>query len=344
MSRGRPRKPENRALPAYVYLSKGRYVWREYHDGRIVREVVLAPASASMSTIWEKYEQIAEGPKNTFRWLAELYLKSSQYQEKSPKTRKDYAYYHENVINAPVKGGKFGDVSLAKITPGVVRKYLDKRSDKSGPVLANREVAYMSVVFSWGYERDLVKQNPCKGVRRNTEKERTRYVEDWEYSYVYAKAPNNVKAAMEIMYLCRLRKIEVLSLTRRDMKPEGLLCKRTKGSKTQMVPWSDRLRAAVNLALSENTKAVTQTEYILRGRDGNKVRSSSFDTAWQRLIAKCMWSEKTQEGLKESFTPHDLKAKGVSDFEGDKRKASGHKDPRMTERYDRKLEEVPPTR
>ena len=49
-------------------------------------------------------------------------------------------------------------------------------------------------------------------------------------------------------------------------------------------------------------------------------------------------------GFKERFTFHDLKAKGVTDFDGDKQKAAGHKSARMAEAYNRKPEKTPSTR
>ena len=45
----------------------------------------------------------------------------------------------------------------------------------------------------------------------------------------------------------------------------------------------------------------------------------------------------------ERFTFQDLKAKGVSDFDGDKKKASGHKSEAMVAVYDRKITEIEPT-
>nr|WP_308201844.1 hypothetical protein [Erwinia mallotivora] len=47
------------------------------------------------------------------------------------------------------------------IKPEHVRKYMDKRGLKSR-TQANREKAFMSRVFRWGYERGLVKGNPTK--------------------------------------------------------------------------------------------------------------------------------------------------------------------------------------
>ena len=45
----------------------------------------------------------------------------------------------------------------------------------------------------------------------------------------------------------------------------------------------------------------------------------------------------------ESFTFHDLKAKGVSDFNGDKKAASGHRSEAMVSIYDRKRKSVDAT-
>lgn len=46
----------------------------------------------------------------------------------------------------------------------------------------------------------------------------------------------------------------------------------------------------------------------------------------------------------EQFTSQDLKRKGVSDFAGDKLKASGHRVPKMLEIYGVKIDEVESTR
>lgn len=44
------------------------------------------------------------------------------------------------------------------------------------------------------------------------------------------------------------------------------------------------------------------------------------------------------------FTFHDLKAKGISDFAGDKQRAGGHRTAAMVAVYDRKKIEIDPTR
>lgn len=46
----------------------------------------------------------------------------------------------------------------------------------------------------------------------------------------------------------------------------------------------------------------------------------------------------------ESFNFHDLKAADVSDTDGNKQDASGHRDAKMVAIYDRKKKQVEPTR
>ena len=50
-----------------------------------------------------------------------------------------------------------------------------------------------------------------------------------------------------------------------------------------------------------------------------------------------------EEGLQERFTLHDLKRKGVSDFQRDKLAASGHRSPKMLQIYDVLPATVAPT-
>jgi len=76
---------------------------------------------------------------------------------------------------------------------------------------------------------------------------------------------------------------------------------------------------------------------IVNDGKGSSIRVERFKTAWQRLMKKVVL-----QGIKR-FTFQDLKAKGVSEFEGDKKKASGHKSESMVAVYDRKLTEIEST-
>ena len=90
---------------------------------------------------------------------------------------------------------------------------------------------------------------------------------------------------------------------------------------------------------SRSLPGAKSTTYLLHNRQGQKVRKRAFSSAWQIVMKKAV----REAGIR-SFTFHDIKAKGVSDFEGDKAKASGYKSLRMVAVYDRKIETVDPTR
>jgi hypothetical protein len=54
-----------------------------------------------------------------------------------------------------------------------------------------------------------------------------------------------------------------------------------------------------------------------------------------------MWAKnrariKAEHGIEIDWTYHDIKAKGISDYEGNKQQFAGHQNPRTTGIYDRK--------
>lgn len=337
---GRHRKSGG-TLPPYVYVDHRRYHYRPYEGkGKLAKPIRLCGSDAPLSEVWAAWEAQQGKATNTFAALARRYLKSAKFKSRSPRTQHDYHGCYERVCRAELTDDRrFGDLDLDEITPGMILKYLELRADQRAPVTGNREKAFISVVFSWGYARDLAPPNPCLRVARNTEVARSTYVSDAEYQYIYdlagACAPAYIRPAMELAYLCRMRKVEVLALSVADIKPEGVLVRRTKGSRDGLTRWSPRLRQAIDHAKTASTIAGLT---VIRGRDGQPIKESTFDTAWQRLQVLAA----KRGGNRIWF--HDLKAKGISDFDGDKKKAGGHRSEQMVERYNRKLMEVDATR
>ena len=116
-----------------------------------------------------------------------------------------------------------------------------------------------------------------------------------------------------------------------------MLIERSKKSKTQIILYGDRLNSALEAAA--NLPSVSWQRYLLHDSNGQKIKEYTFKSARQRLIKKAV-----KEGLIIRFTFHDLKAKGVSDFDGGKKLASGHRTDKMGDVYDRKSGTVKPTR
>ncbi|EOU9590056.1 tyrosine-type recombinase/integrase [Klebsiella aerogenes] len=224
----------------------------------------------------------------------------------------------------------FGNMRADDIKIEMVRIYMDKRGERSVNQ-ANQELGGMSRVYGWGFERGYVKGNPCKGVRKFTLKPREVYVTDEEYLAIYEEASPALKVGMEIAYLCATRLGDILSLTWDQARKDGLFIQQGKTGKKQLKAWTDRLLHARNLAAT-----LGGTEYVVCSSKGEKYSKSGFSDLWEK--ARAAASEKLGRKLKVTF--HDLKAKGISDYEGssrDKQLFSGHKTESQVLVYDRKL-------
>lgn len=367
----RQRSRENAKLPPRVYKDQSRYYYRPYlgrvnGKAKYGKPIRLTGLDASMAEIWQAYEALINQDNNTLDWLIGEYMKGSQYKDLAGKTQLEYRNYADILLNYKLTNGRrFGEAPISKINKRVIRGYLDAYTAK---IAANRHIEFLSGVFSWGEERyPIVTFNPCKGVRKNKEEARDRYIEDWEYAVSYACALTMrnpmFAAAMEISYLCRARRDEVFSLTTKNLRTEGVWLKRGKGSLDEITLWSERLREAIEFAKTINPKApvpINQPRHLMRRKDGGKYTKNALDSAWQRVIqkAKTEGAELPRELLDDArrdgariagdramidggFTFHDIKAKGISDHV---EQHGGHKSARMKGVYVRKPEMVGATK
>lgn len=70
----------------------------------------------------------------------------------------------------------FGQMRIASLTTADVAKYLEKRKRQGRAHGGNRERAVLSAAFEFDLRNGCATVNPCRGVRRNKEKPRKRYV------------------------------------------------------------------------------------------------------------------------------------------------------------------------
>lgn len=164
---------------------------------------------------------------------------------------------------------------------------MDKRGITSR-TQANREKTFLSRVYRWGYERGIVKGNPYRGAKQFTEKARDRYITDEEYDAVYQVAPDVVRVAMEIAYLCLARQADVLALRRDQLREPGIYIKQGKTAARQIKAWSERLRDAITLAESLPLKSGISSVYIIHQRTGLRYTRDGFNSKWHkaREVAK----------------------------------------------------------
>lgn len=333
MNRRRKHGPD--WLPTRCYVGKYSYEYRPRSGGA----VTLAKLSAPQSVVMAKYDEAVafdQEPTGAFAGLVREYLKSPKFSKLGMRTKKDYEKYAKQVNKA------FGSINRHRIKPHHIRQYMDKRG-MTTEVQANREHSFMSAVFSWAYENGKVKVNPCKGVTKFTEESRDRYIEDWEYNAVLeaAKATPLLYAAMEVSYCCAARQSDVWNLTREQMRPDGLFIKQGKTGIAQLKEWNPRLRAAIDLALSQQ-EVPSMTYVFCTGRNFRPAQGTLRN--WFYKTKNRVSEELKQQGniVNFDFTFHDIKAKAISDYNGSDKKAfSGHKTDSQVRVYDRKLKLSP---
>jgi site-specific recombinase XerD len=325
---GRRRSQADAWMPARVYPGKSAYEYRPI-PGVCIR---LCPLDSARSVVVRRHADEYErfnNKKGSIKELADLFFAAPDFSGLSVNTRKDYEKYWRGL--EPV----FGKMDAKKLLPEHVRKYMDIKGQKS-KVQANRTLSLLSRIFSWGFERGHVTTNPCKGVRRFTESERTRYITDEEYKALYDHSPVPVQVAMELSYVCAARQGDVLKMTKSHLMADGIFIKQGKTGKQQIKAWTPRLRAAVQLASTIQTKH--GSIYVLPTSSGTAYTGGGF----RAIFTKARDAAREKTGLMLDFTFHDIKAKAISDYEGDKQRFSGHKTARQVSTYDRRTEVVKP--
>ncbi len=326
---GRPRKnPKDSQLPPRVTRNKYSYVWKP--KGTKLSITLGKISDTSMSKLWQRYEE--EKAKRhdvmTFAKLWSKFLDSPTFTDLSARTQTDYRQHQKTLLAV------FGKMRADDIRIEQVRIYMDKRGLTSKNQ-ANQEISSMSRVYGWGFERGYVKGNPCKGVRKFTLKPREVYITDEEYQAIYLEAAPALRVGMEIAYLCAARVSDVLSLRWSQVSDEGIFIQQGKTGTKQIKAWTDRLHDAIELA-----RTLGGVTTVICSSKGTKYSKSGFNDLWEAARE----SAGIALGRKLNCTFHDLKAKGISDYEGsskEKQLFSGHKTESQVLVYDRKVKVSP---
>jgi len=306
--------------PPYCNVTKGQIYYRPRIDGKLTTLGRLGTIDEPLSIIWKRWEAYQKHDRETLESVANQYLKSDRFKKLAPRTQKDYEGYHLLIMGKDFSDGdRFGQIPIDEIDSILIQQFLDSETGQklqgqnSEPGLnANKKLAYLSNVFKYcnTYIQSIV--NPCRGVYRKKYSPRTTVPTEQQYMALINIAPLWFCAALELIYLCRLRRSEVITLTRRDKKDEGLFCRRTKGSENTVIRWSDRLREAVSLCDSE----IASINII--HDNGQAISETRLTNAFRYYRKKA--------GIT-GITLHDGKGHGITDYDGEnKAKCAGHKD------------------
>lgn len=302
---------------------------RPYHgriDGKIKwgKRIRLAPYDAPLSEIWKAYEELEQPKAHTISWLLSLYTESTHCTKLKQRTQQDYRRLSTKIkARAMPNGATFGNASLSTITKRTVRGYLDTAP---APIQANRQVSLLKAAWSWAEERHVINPNPFTGVKLNPEAPRDRYVSHDEYEEALSYSPEWLQIAMGLAYYCRARRGEVLALTYDKVREDGILIERSKRSLDEITV------AQEVLDLIDRSKALPEgSDRIVRNTAGSPISVNGFNSAWRRLALKMG---------DRHFHFHDLKAKGVSDMQGEQ--WAGHRSKKALAVYQRKARRISP--
>lgn len=326
------KRVHNLELPEKVYKTKTSYVYKPDSKTTItlgkIRDLSLNDVETQVESI--KTGKIPVNSKKiTFNELWSLYLASPAYIKLSKRTKDDKSQEYKNLKKV------FGHVTVNYIKPEHVRKYMDLRGLQS-ETQANHELSSMSVAFTWGRERGYCRDNPCTGIKKFEAIARENYPEDEEYYFLFNVARPAVKIAMEIAYLCGARIGDIIKITHEQLRNDGIYIKQGKTRVKQIKIWTERLEAIIEYAKTIFPPSSSKSPLILN-MEGNRYTYKTFNTHWN----EDKQAAEDKAGYTFNFHFHDLKAKGITDFEGDRKQFSGHKTESQVEVYVRKPRRSP---
>lgn len=319
-------------MPPRVYIQRDRFVYQPKEGGKIT----LCKVSDGKLACIKRYEQevVNKRDRGLFKFVIEDFFNSDKFKELSPRTQKDYLSYKPVIISA------FGGMKPNTIKVHHVRLFMDAlakgkgKNGKPANATANRHKACLQKICSWALQAGKLKANPCIGASKLKEVSRDRYISDNEYQAIYDKASAPCRVAMEISYLCMARISDVVNLKVNDLLEEGIYIQQGKTGVKQIKLWSDRLRKAVADAKALPCKQGMFTMFLFNKPDGSRYTVRAIQAQYKKAC---------EAANVKGVTLHDLKSKGVSDFDGtlaEKSEASGHTNLNQTAKYDRKIKHV----
>jgi len=317
-----------RDLPPRVHEKKGRLYhvfnkhwtplgavddpeWMRRYDD--LERSLVAPDLQTISGLMATFRRLLENPRNPLD-LAER-TRSEYLRQLKPSGR---------------LARVFGHLTLDQVRPRHIGEYLDRHPS---PVMANRDKAVLSKMFSYAIGRGHDGFNPCRHIAANKERARDRYVEHWEYAAVFEEATTQQRIFMAMSYLYGIREATTLAirLSHVDEAAGHIVIPHEKGDKRARLVLVPETREVIAWH-TQQPGADKFDRALIRNRRGEPYTPDGWRTGWGRLIDHCI----AKQIIAERFTCHDLKAKHVTDRDEerfDAQLAAGHMDPATTKRY-----------
>jgi integrase len=280
----------------------------------------------------------------TVKMLAEYYIKHNLPRKRPSSQVTDKAYLNNHII--PM----FGTRNVAGISH---RDIVALHRKVKAPIQANRVLALATTMFNTAIKLEWIDRNPCKGVERNAEHPRQRYLTSDEISRlmtVLEQHPGQSANAIKLLLLSGARKMEVLGATWDQFDlANGVWIKQhatTKQKRVHRVPLGESalailhdMRAEADQLVSSNKAKgrITKAEpFLFPGRLEPGQSRLYLDKFWALICRKAGIEGCRVHDLRHSFASI-LASSGVSlPIIG---QLLGHSEPGTTARYSHLFDE-----
>ncbi len=297
------RRLSNFHLPPHVQLRHGAYHFIDPKTGRWSK-LARVGEERRMREEWARRMGV-DAAAGTLAWWLDRFLEHRralvQLSKLAPRTLED------NEVEVVYLKAFFGKMLPGEVEPHHVGQYLDERGAVAW-VRANREKALLSGFYAWLMRRagTGIKANPCRGVVRNREEKRKRYVEDAELAAVSSIAVRSIWRWTWLIYRTAQRPEDCLISTARAIRSlddgrRALRFVQGKTGKTVDVVITPELEEI----LDTGSNVVDLDRPFVCTVGGKPYTYDGAAAMFRRYVAVC--------SLKD-FGPRDLRAKAATDL------------------------------
>ncbi len=211
----------------------------------------------------------------SFGYVFQLYL--SEYSKRHKKTFKEDEAKYEKHIKKPFSGKAIGEIRRSDIAS------LHAAVGSEAPIAANRVIALLSAVFNWAIEMDLATSNPAKGIRRNREQDRSRFMSEDELGRFWGALHDEPDTTLRDFFTASLltaaRRTNVLEMRwdQIDFPSATWSIPQTKNGEPQVVPLNSHM---LEMLLCRKEEKEGAWVFPGKGASGHLVEPKS---AWKEV-------------------------------------------------------------
>ncbi|CAM3286229.1 Integrase [Flavobacterium longum] len=247
----------------------------------------------------------------------EMYLKKPLGKTKvSQISRTDIVNLHSAISSQPKKRKIKKDGEIKLISGGT----------------ANRVLALISSVFNWGIYTGRCENNPAKGVRKNTERSRDRFLQADEIPRFFMSLAQEENATIRDFLLIALltgaRRANVMSMRWEEIsfpRKEWRIPK-TKNGESQVIPLGDE---ALQILTERAQNMVSEYVFPSEGKAGHLIEPKK---GWERILKRANIKELRIHDLRRTLGSWQARTGASLIIVG---KSLGHKSPQSTAIYSR---------